>query len=354
MIPFIIYALPRSRTYWLSKFLSHGAWKCGHDEVRYIRGLDDVKSLLDAPFYGSAETAAAPWWRLIHAMRKDIKPVVIRRPVDDVMTSLFATGVAFDEAKLLKTIKSLDAKLDQIEARVPGVLSVAFDDLNTEEVCARIYEHCTGQPHNSEWYNLVAPMRLIVDLEAMVRYCQAHEPQLQRIGRLAKQRILAKISRRPVASDSFTFQQESLEQFIADAPKLFGQHLIEVGEHPDAWRDKNLELMGVLESLGVLHITTARSNGRMFGYIMSLTAPALDSRTGRDGLHTLFYVSPEAPGLALKLQRASVEFLRSQGCDQIAFRAGTRGPGEKMSAIYRRIGAQDAGHMFTLDFKEAV
>lgn len=349
--PFIIYALPRSRTFWLSKFLSHGAWKCGHDELRYIRSLDDIKSLLDMPFYGSAETAAGPWWRLIHAMRPDIATVVIRRSVADVVASLLATGVLFDKPKLLRQMQKMDAKLDQIEARVPGVLSVKFDDLAEEKTCAQLFEHCTGQAPAETWFKTVAPLHLTVDLDAMMRYYHAHLPQLERVAGLAKQRILAKLSKRPVSSDAMTFQQEPFDVFLRDAQGLFAQHLVEVGEKPDAWTDKNLELMRVLEKHDALYVTTARSNGRMFGYLMSVVAPALDSRAGIDAVHTTFYASPDAPGIGIKLQRASVEFLRQKGVDQVSFRAGTRGSGPKMSALFKRLGATDAGQTFMLDLK---
>lgn len=351
--PFIIYALPRSRTYWLSKYLAYGQWKCGHEELRHIRGLDDIKSLLDMPGYGSAETAAAPWWRLIQQMRPDIKTVLIRRPIDQVISSLNATGIPFNQPKLAEQMRRMDAKLDQIEARVPSAISVSFADLNHEEVCARIFEHCTGLPHDPKWFSMMSGLRLTCDLDALMRYFQAHLPQLERVGRLAKQRMLAKISAGRIVSEGMTYQQEPFDTFLKDGKHLFERHLVEVGEAPTAWEEKNLELMRVLEKLGALYVTTARSNGKMFGYLMSIITPALDHQTKRDGIHTLFYASPDAPGIGLKLQRASIEFLRGKGVDQVSFRSGPRGSGEKVSALFRRLGAQDAGHMFILDLKEA-
>jgi hypothetical protein len=350
---FIIYALPRSRTFWLSRFMSHGPTKCGHDELRYVRGMDDIKSLLDMPNYGSAETAAAPWWRLIHTMRPDLRAVIVRRPVADVVNSLTATGVAFDQQKLVTAMTRLDAKLDQIRARVPGVLEVAFDDLKNEATCAQVFQHCTGRTLDHGWFAGMSPLRLTVDLEAQIRYYQAHLPQLERAARTAKQAILAKIARRPVSSDAMTFQQEPFDVVFTEGRKLFEQHCVGVGEAPDSWTRKNLKLMRTLEKIGALYFTTARCNGRLYGYVMSIVAPALDTDTGIDAVQTLFYVSPDAPGIGLKLQRASVEFLRQKGVDQVLFRAGPRGHGEKIAAVFRRLGAQDAGHMFNLSLKEA-
>jgi hypothetical protein len=351
--PFIIYALPRSRTFWLSRFLSHGPTKCGHDELRHVRGMDDVKSLLDMPNYGSAETAAAPWWRLIHTMRPDLKVVIVRRPVADVVDSIMATGVAFDRQKLVTAMTRLDAKLDQIGARVPGALEVGFEDLNNEAVCAQVFEHCTVRQLDPAWFAGMSPLRLTVDLEAQIRYYQAHLPQLERTARTAKQAILAKVARRPVSSDAITFQQEPFDVVFTEGRKLFEQHCVGVGERPDSWETKNLDLMRTLEKVDALYVTTARCNGRLYGYLMSIVAAALDTETGIAAVQTLFYVSPDAPGIGLKLQRASIDFLRTKGVDQVAFRAGPRGHGEKISAIFKRLGAQDAGLVFTLNLKEA-
>jgi hypothetical protein len=351
MTPFIVYALPRSRTFWISRFLTYGEAICGHEQIRYVRGLDDVKSLLGMPCYGSAETAAAPFWRLIQAIRPDIKTIVIRRPVAEVVESLIATGVAFDRALLMKQMRALDAKLDQIEQRVPGVMSIAYDDLNDEAVCARLFEYCTGQKHGHEHWAALASQNLTCDLPAMMRHYHAHKPQIDRVARQAKQRMLAKLARRPVSSDAMTFQQEPFDTFLEGAQKLFPQHLIEVGERPEAWSEKNLDLMRTLESIGALYVTTARSNGRMFGYLMSIVSPALDSRS-LDATQTTFFASPDAPGIGAKLQRASIEFLRSRGVNQVCFRAGTRGTGAKMGALYRRLGAESTGETFMLQLKE--
>ena len=67
MPPFVIFALPRSRTFWLSKFLTAGGWVCEHDEARHVRGMDDVRSALGREFTGYVETGAAPFWPLIRS-----------------------------------------------------------------------------------------------------------------------------------------------------------------------------------------------------------------------------------------------------------------------------------------------
>ena len=124
-----------------------------------------------------------------------------------------------------------------------------------------------------------------------------------------------------------------------------------VGEPPDAIAMKNIPLLQKLEDVGILHITTARQNGRMFGYLVAITAPSLQSDDRTEALHTSFFTSPNAPGLGLKLQRASIEHLREQGVDDVFFRAGTRGAGPRMGSLYRRLGAEEFGQMYSLNLK---
>ena len=353
--PFIIYALPRSRTFWLSRFLSYGGWTCGHDEIAHIRSLEDVKAWLNLPATGTVETAGAPWWRLVQEMRPDIRTVVVRRPIADAMHDLLTrTGQAFDEAALWAQMRRLDAKLDQVERRVPGVLSVGFDDLNAEAACAAVFEHCLPFRHDPAWWAALAPIRLTINFPAQMRYYQAHAGQLQRAANSAKQHILAGMARRTVTFDRFTFQQEPFDVWYRDGAALFAQHLMTVGEPPDAYAAKNLPLMRAMDQAGAMQITTARSNGRMFGYLMALMTPALDSENRTEALHTTFYADPDAPGLGMKLQRASLDALRARGVDLAVFRAGPRGAGPRMGALFRRLGAEPAGEMFTLELQEAV
>ena len=302
------------------------------------------------PMTGTVETAAAPWWRLAQDMCPDIRTVVVRRPVDDVVLSLLRTGVAFDVPQLRSAMERLDAKLTQIAARVPGCLSVTFDELREEAACARVFEHCLPFCHDPVWYGQIAPLNLQVNFPAVVRHCSAYERQMMTAANLATQRIRTKLFARPVASTEFTFAQECLDSLLRDGAGLIDEHLVMVGELPSV-DSKNLPMLRKLEECGVLSITTARQNGRMFGYLLALIAPSLDAPGKTEAMHTSFYTSPDAPGLGVKLQRASVEYLRKLGVDEVTFRAGVRGSGPRMGAIYKRLGALDFGQMYFLDLK---
>jgi len=347
---FIIYALPRSRTWWLSRFLTYADWTCGHDELRHARSMDDIPAWFGQPCTGTVETAAAPWWRLVPP---EMRTVVVRRPVAEVVDSLFGAGLQCDRDRLTKEMVRLGRKLDQIERRVAGVLSVRFDDLASEETCARVFEHCLPYPHDHVWWTTLSPVNLQTNLLALMRYMHAYQAPLAKLAAMAKQRTLAQMTPPPREPDGVTIQQEPFEALFQDGRALFAEHSLQVGEAPDSYLSKNIPLMRVLEEIGAMQITTARSNGRMFGYLMAIISPSLESPEVTTGVHTLFFADRAFPGLGMKLQRASIAALRARGVDEIVLRAGPRGSGPKMGALYRRLGAVDHGQLFILDGKTA-
>ena len=64
----------------LSRLLSYGAYNCGYEQMRYLRSLEDAQAWLSQDFTGTAETCAAPWWRLMLQLRPDIRILIVRRP----------------------------------------------------------------------------------------------------------------------------------------------------------------------------------------------------------------------------------------------------------------------------------
>lgn len=352
---FIVYSLPRSRSAWFSRFLTYGQWVCGHEELRHMRSLDDVRAWCSQPCIGSAETAAAPWWRMLDRFAPRARVLVVRRPVAEVVESLMRLpGCTFDRERLTEAMWRQDRKLDQIAARAANVLSVDFHDLDKEEVCAAAFEHCLQYPHDHDHWARWAPLNVQCDMRAMMRHFEAYRPALERLAQQAKQQTIAAMARRrPVEADGLTFQVEPLEAWQRDGQALFAEHLVQVGETPGDWRCKNWPLMARLEEAGVLQVMTARSNGRMFGYLMTLVTPSLASEDTTSAFNTTFFASPDFPGLGMKLQRAAVKALRERGVDEVFMQAGLRGSGERIGAIYKRLGAENNGQMFRLNLTEA-
>jgi len=320
---------------------------CGHEQLRHCRSLDDVRSWLGQPYAGTAETIAAPFWRLLPHLAPDARAVVVRRPVADVVASLMRFGL-FDEATLTAAMTRLDAKLCQITARLPGVLSVAFADLGDEATCGRIFAHCLGEPMPHAWWETAAPVNVQINLPHMMRQFIAHRPQLEKLAATARHRIIAGMTRDRGEIEGVTFQTEPFARFYADAEPLFREHLVQTGQAPDDHTRKNLPLLQRLDEVGALHVFTSRMNGRMFSYLVSVVAPSLDSPGETLAEQTLFFADPSFPGLGMKTQRAAVADLKARGVDRVLMRAGHRGSGPRLGAMFRRIGAEPFGQLWTL------
>jgi hypothetical protein len=340
--------MPRSRTAWLSRLLTYREWQCGHDEVRHLRSLDDLASWFSQPCTGTIETACAPFWRLLERFG-DVGVVVVRRPVSEVVASFRAAAPGYFDGPAIETaMHRLAHKLDQIERRLPGVLTVTFEELGTEAGCRKLWEHCLPYPFDAAWHGVLAPVNIQVSLGLLFRYMAAYKPQLTKLAKQVKHVTLAGMAREVGEIDGVTFQQEPFEQWYRDGRALFEAHLVRVGEAPDNYAFKNLPLLRTLDAAGALQITTARMNGRMFGYLATLVGPSLESVEGTWGTNTFFYASPEMRGLGMKLQRASIAALRERGVGEVFMLAGPRGEGPRMSSLYRRLGGEDCGQFFRM------
>jgi hypothetical protein len=228
-------------------------------------------------------------------------------------------------------------------------LAVSFADLAREDACAKIFEHCLPYPHDHSWWAVLSATNLQRPMAEMVRYAKAYGLALKRVGQAAKQETLARWARRPFElADGMVIEREPFDRFLADGKALFAEHSIAVGEPSDSYLSKNIPLMRSLEAVGNLAVTTARSNGRMFGYLMTIMAPSFESTKTRTAVHTTFYASPLFPGLGLKLQRAAAADLGRDGVDELFLRAGSRGAGRRMAAIYQRLGAEFDGEIYRL------
>lgn len=355
MTPFLVLALPRSRTSWTSHFLTYGPWSCSHEQARYIRSVEDMRAWFSQPFVGSVETAAARWWRLIQRERPDIRVAIIRRPVYEVVDSLIRLepriGMTFDRQRLLIELERQDRALDQIERRMP-CLTVRYADLATEGACKAVFEHCLQTPLESLWWQTLDPIRIECDLKSMYRYVEAFRPQLHATG----QRFLKAYRPRRVRElrqlgNGVVIQEEPFETFWRDGTQLFTEHCASVGEAEDEYLRKNVPIMRQLDEQGSGLILTARLNGRMLGYLASIVAQSYEHIEPFLAATQLpFFVTKDAKGLGLhlSLQRTFIEAAKERGVREVYMRAGVRGSGPKLPILYKRLGAQEYGSLYKI------
>lgn len=349
-------ALPRSRSYWLSRYLNYGGWTCGHDQVRYVRSPEDVKSWLSLDDNGTVETAAAPFWRLLVAIRPDARIVVIRRPIEAVFASLVRTDVIFNRESLMTLLRRHDRKLDQIERF--GALSIRFDDLNDAATRAHLFKFCTGLPHDPAWDERIGPVNLQINLPAELSYLRANAPQLRLAEALCARRIRS-ILRPPRMGDpdahGISIQEEPFATVWKDAESLMAEHCIAVGDEPDAWKAMNVPAMLGLADRGAMLCITARCNGRLLGYLGSILSPSLLDARIMQATQLGPFVCQDAGryGLGRRMTSAAIAAAESRGARQVHSRAGVRGDGPRLANVYRRLGFQEDGQLFRKDLAAA-
>src|ERR1700743_833304 len=91
--PFVVFALPRSRTAWLAHWLSLQQ-DVGHDISILCDSPEDFfRQFAEGKMRGCVETAAIDAWRLIRARMPEARFVTIRRPLGAVRVSLLKFGL---------------------------------------------------------------------------------------------------------------------------------------------------------------------------------------------------------------------------------------------------------------------
>lgn len=191
-IPFVIFGLPRSRTAWLSSFLTYRDWRCCHEVAITMRSTEDIALFFRQPRIGAAETAAAPGWRLLRHLVPELRSVVVRRPVDEVVEAMLAVDISgvsrYDPDLLARNMHRVARSLDRIAAQ-PDVLTVDYADLDREEVCAAIFEYCLPFPHDHAWWAILRRRNIQADVRQVLRYYAANRDAVERFKLVCKSEI---------------------------------------------------------------------------------------------------------------------------------------------------------------------
>jgi GNAT superfamily N-acetyltransferase len=103
-----------------------------------------------------------------------------------------------------------------------------------------------------------------------------------------------------------TFQLEAVERWQADAKDLIYAHWQELGLDLDLEIAPAYEKMKQLENLGAFKVITARSEGRLVGYLLAIFSPHL-------------HYSKAAPMFIVDAYYIAPDFRRGMGAQMIRF-----------------------------------
>lgn len=190
--PFIILALPRSRTAWLAAFLTYGDHICRHQTAIKMRSIDDIGAFFAQPNVGTAETAVSLGWRILEHHVPNLRRVVVRRSVDDSVAAMMRVDLretaVYDAALMRRVMLREAAALDDISAE-PGVLTVDFADLDRRDACAAVFEHCLPYPFPPAWWDSLRDRNIQCDVPAMLYYFYEHRIEIETFKRQCKNEL---------------------------------------------------------------------------------------------------------------------------------------------------------------------
>ena len=141
MIEFMVIGLPRSRTTWMSNWLTTTGTFCLHDSLSQYT-LSELNQYTCKKTFGVSDTA------IYQAMKGSInshpaKKLIIHRPIDEINASLGRHQVSQSDADALHDIKGMH---------------VDFKDIN--RMGKRIWMHLIGDGFDSERFNELTLMNV--------------------------------------------------------------------------------------------------------------------------------------------------------------------------------------------------
>lgn len=146
---YLIFALPRSRTTWLSVFLSNESGLCYHDKSIEFATLKAIHEWgLDNPNCGIIDTALIVHWEKLMEMNPNVRFILIERPLCDVEESLKKINLP------IMSLGVLQKNLIEMKKN-PRVMIIQFKDLDDMEMCSKLYEYCTELPFNRDRWELL-------------------------------------------------------------------------------------------------------------------------------------------------------------------------------------------------------
>jgi hypothetical protein len=174
-VPFVIFALPRSRTAWMAHYLNYNRSNVGHDiTIECKHPGDFFEGFERGTLRGTVETGAVLAWKLIRQRLPEAKFVVVRRPLEAVRLSLGQFGIAAPEGEL----EARDEMLGVV-SKLPGSETLDYSDLCIPQVCKWLFEHCLEQTWDPQWHETLAGINIQVDMKARVEQLVRNYADLQ-------------------------------------------------------------------------------------------------------------------------------------------------------------------------------
>lgn len=156
--PFVILALPRSRTAWLSAWLTHGGRYCHHDALAFVHGGAALQALVQGG-NGIAETAGHALPRVLHALLPDARFLVIHRDPAQIIHSLGMLGAWNARSIVEAGRRALDDAVGYLKPRA-RVMEAGYSDLSKAHALRSIWGFLRDDAHDDARTKALVGMRI--------------------------------------------------------------------------------------------------------------------------------------------------------------------------------------------------
>lgn len=173
--PFLVLGLPRSRTFWCSRYLSAFGRRVDHDILIDMTTLDDLPKYFDRPGAAAVDTTLGLVWEGVVGLLPDVRLAVITRPVEAVIRSFAHLGMTGEEfeAWLRKYATHLDALVATGRCHV-----TQYDALATDDGAGELFEYCHGRPADPARWRRYNRHNIQNDVRDTVKRVAARGPEL--------------------------------------------------------------------------------------------------------------------------------------------------------------------------------
>ncbi len=136
---FFVTGLPRSRTAWMSAFLTTGETLCYHEPSCHIAKIEDISTFFDSTFYKHIGVSESSLGFFIEWILENIKPrtLIIERDIAEVKESMRQIGLPMDRFYFCELLQET---LSQFRDH-PLVKVVHFNSLVHKRVMQDVYWH---------------------------------------------------------------------------------------------------------------------------------------------------------------------------------------------------------------------
>jgi hypothetical protein len=165
-LPFLIVGLPRSRTAWLSAFLTDGDVFCHHELSSYCKSPGEFVERLLSPKYavnGDSDPGIPIAYPALVTALPPHRIVFIERPEQSAKAALKSmmakeAGLDLNDSRWFL----INDAYQRMRASCPDSMSFRFEDLDREENMEILSEYLTERPFNRERFHLFNRLRVTV------------------------------------------------------------------------------------------------------------------------------------------------------------------------------------------------